>query len=86
MLRRLTELGVRVHDGEHAAEHLGGDGVHLVQHHQPPLLRLQPLHGLLRLPRATLAVRDHGVRRDQDAGAHGLVLRLGREPRALTPL
>ncbi|VVC86758.1 unnamed protein product [Leptidea sinapis] len=50
---------MRVHDSEHPPEHLGGDGVHLIQHHEAPLLRLQPLHGLLGLPRAPLPVRDH---------------------------
>lgn len=71
-----TKFSVRVHDGEHPAEHLGGYSVHLVQHQQPPLLRLQPPHGLLRLPGASLSVRDHRIRRDQDARAHRLVLRL----------
>ena len=59
---------------EHSPEHLGWDGVDLVQHHDAPLLLLDPLHGLLRLPAPLLSVRDHVEGRDQDRAAHGLVL------------
>lgn len=76
----LTKFRMRVYNGEHPPEHLGWNGVHLVEHDEPPLLRLQPLHGLLRLPRAALSVRDHGVRGYEDAGTHWLVFGFRCEP------
>ena len=66
--------GRRVNLCEDPPEHLGWDGVHLVQHHDAPLLLLDPLHGLFSLPRPPLGVGDHVEGGDQDAAAHGLVL------------
>ncbi len=40
--------------GENPAEHLGWDGVNLVQDHYAPLLLLDPLHRLLGLPASLL--------------------------------
>jgi hypothetical protein len=75
-----AEFAVSIDDGQDAAEHFGGNGVHFVQDHQTPFLALQPLHDLLRLPGALLRVSNHVVSGDADAGVtSGLVLGVGGE-------
>ena len=53
---------------------------YFVQNHQSPLLILQPLHNLLRLPGPLLRMGNHVVRRDADSRVAGLVLGVRGEP------
>merc|ERR1719300_1076291 len=75
-----TQFGVGLPLCENPAEHLGGDRVHLVQHHDAPLLLLNPLHRLLRLPTPPLCVGDHVEGGHEDAASHGFVLGVAGEP------
>lgn len=62
-----TELGVCLDGCHHTTEHRSWYDVHFVQENKAPFSGCEEFHHLLRLVRAVVGVRHHGIRRDDYA-------------------